>query len=171
MAIADEFELVVAACDDEGKSFFAEADGTATLDVPGAFEAAFLWETDGIVSLPAKIGRTPKDMTFPAPGASKVGVFRFPARSAGKLDVAASGTEDADTGIGGEPDMHRSDTIDYEIILSGKVDIELPGGQVRTLRPGSILVMAGAPHAWRNRYDEDCTYFGVVVGANAPAGS
>ncbi|MEV0685288.1 cupin domain-containing protein [Nocardia sp. NPDC050378] len=170
MAIADEFELVIAAVDADGKSYFAEAGEPAVRVVPGAFEGAFVWETDGIVSLPLQIGGAPRDMDFPGPGGSKLGLFRFPARSAGKLDVKATGTKDAETGVGGEADMHRTDTIDYEIILSGKVDIELPGGQVRTLKPGSVLIMAGAPHAWRNHYDEDCTYAAVVVGAYQPAG-
>ena len=66
--------------------------------------------------------------------------------------------------------MHQTDSVDYEIVLSGRVDIELPGGQVRTLRPGSLLAMADVPHAWKNHYDEDCFYMGVVVGAT-PAGS
>lgn len=171
MAIADEFELIVAAVDEDGKSYFADAgqpsDG-ATLAVSGVFEGAFVWETDGIVSLPSDIGSAPSSMTFPGPGGSKLGLFRFPAHSAGKMDVATA-TTDTDTGMDGETDMHRTDTIDYEIILSGKVDIALPGGQVRTLKPGSILIMAGAPHAWRNHYDEDCTYVAVVVGATPPA--
>ncbi|NGP09465.1 cupin domain-containing protein [Rhodococcus sp. 14C212] len=168
MAIANEFELIIAAVDADGKSYFAEAGEPAALEVPGAIDGAFVWETDGIVSLPLQIGGAPSGMTFPGPGGSKLGLFRFPAHSAGKLDMAAAGTKDAETGVGGEADMHRTDTIDYEIILSGKVDIELPGGQVRTLKPGSVLIMAGAPHAWRNHYDEDCTYVAVVVGAHPP---
>jgi hypothetical protein len=46
-------------------------------------------------------------------------------------------------------------------------DGELPGGQVRIPQPGSLLVMAGVPHAWKNHYDEDCFYMGVVVGATS----
>jgi quercetin dioxygenase-like cupin family protein len=61
--------------------------------------------------------------------------------------------------------MHQTDTMDYEVILSGKVDIELPGGQSRTLKAGSMLVIAGVPHAWKNPYDEDCVYALVLVGA------
>ncbi|MFI5627006.1 cupin domain-containing protein [Nocardioides sp. NPDC051685] len=168
MAIASEFELVVAACDADGKSHFIEAGSPATMEIPGALDGAFLWSTGGVASLPTSIGAAPADMSFPGPGGSNLGVFRFPARSAGKLDVAALDRDDVEGDAHGDAGMHRTDTIDYEIIISGKVDIELPGGQVRTLSPGSILVMAGAPHAWRNHYDEDCTYVAVVVGANAP---
>ena len=47
------------------------------------------------------------------------------------------------TGDDGDPAMHASDTIDYEVVISGKVDLELPGGKKRTLGPGDLLVMAG----------------------------
>jgi hypothetical protein len=60
--------------------------------------------------------------------------------------------------------MHRSDTIDYEVIISGRVDIELGSGEVRTLVSGSCLVMGGAMHAWNNRYDEACLYAAIMVG-------
>ena len=43
--------------------------------------------------------------------------------------------------------MHSHDTIDYEIVLSGKIDIVLQGNQRRTLKAGDILVMGGLPHA------------------------
>ena len=169
MAVADEFDLVVAVVDADGNSYFAEAGPPATMEIPESLDGAFLWSTGGVVSLPTNIGAAPADMSFPPPGGSNLGIFRFPARSAGKLDVSALDRDDVQGDPHGDAGMHRTDTIDYEIIISGKVDIELPGGQVRTLSPGSILVMAGAPHAWRNHYDEDCTYVAVVVGANPPA--
>jgi hypothetical protein len=168
MAISSEFNLVIAACDADGGAHFIEAGEAATFEVPGAIDAAYFWGTDDIVSLPAKIGAAPSDISFPGPGGSKLSVLRFPAHSAGKLDSDDVGTPDTETGIGGEADMHRSNTIDYDIILSGKVDIVLAGGQVRTLTPGSILIMAGAPHAWRNHYDEDCTFVTVLLGAEPP---
>lgn len=166
MAVANEFEVVVVACDADGTARFVETGPGATLEVAGAVDAAFLWGTPAIASLPDQIGGPPLDMSFPGPGGSKVGIIRFPAHSAGEFAVSDAGVDADDTDIGGEPDMHRSDSIDYQIILSGKVDIVLPGGHSRTLTPGSLLIMAGAPHAWRNRYDQDCTYLAVVLGAH-----
>jgi quercetin dioxygenase-like cupin family protein len=66
----------------------------------------------------------------------------------------------------GNPALHQSDIIDYEMILSGKIDIVLETGERRTLTAGSYLVMAGIMHAWENRYDEACVYAAVGVGAN-----
>jgi hypothetical protein len=159
--------VVVATCDADGTARFIEAGPAATLEVAGAVDAAYVWGTPAIASLPDQIGAPPLDMGFPGPGGSKLGIMRFPAHSAGEFAVTDAGVDTAaGIGDGGEPDMHRSDTIDYEIILSGKVDIVLPGGHSRTLKSGSILIMAGAPHAWRNHYDEDCTYIAVVLGAH-----
>ena len=42
--------------------------------------------------------------------------------------------------------------------------IVLDSGEVRTLSAGSMVVMAGANHAWQNRYDEPCIMATVVVG-------
>jgi len=166
MSITDEFNVVIAATGADGQPCFIEAGPPATINMPGIVEGAFFWACDEVAELPERIGAAPKTMsTFPGPGGSRFGIFRFPARSAGKLDVNHSTAGEVKGGAGGDASMHQTDSIDYEVILSGKVDIELPGGQVRTLRPGSLLVMGGVAHAWKNHYDEPCVYAAVVVGA------
>lgn len=168
MSIANEVKLVVAATDEHGVSRFFEPgppEDAATRTRPGVSEAAWLWEIMGQASLPDNIGAPAKDMLFPAPSGCKVGIFRFAARSAGNFN--ADGMPGASVVGDVDPDIHASQTVDVEIILSGKVDIALPNGEVRVLTPGSVLVMAGAPHAWRNHYDEDCTFVGVVLGAGS----
>ncbi len=162
----DKFNLVVAATKPDGEVDFIEAGAPATIKVPGAIDGAWYWEVAGGHSL-ANIGGVPDSVGIAGPNGSTFGVMCFPANSAGKLDLAtsdASGVEhDAE---GGDPSMHTTRSIDYEVVISGKVDIELPGGKVRTLEPGSLLVMAGVPHAWKNHYDEDCVYIAVTVGFN-----
>jgi quercetin dioxygenase-like cupin family protein len=45
--------------------------------------------------------------------------------------------------------MHRTETLDYAIILSGEVDMTLDGGSVvRKLTAGDIVVQRGTSHAW-----------------------
>jgi hypothetical protein len=161
-----EYPLVVAAPGEDGKPTFVEPEHTPpALVIPEAYEGATFWEVKGVAELPERIGGVPERRpSFPAPGGSRFGIGCFPARSAGKLDMV--GRPDVEAGADGDPSMHQSDTIDYEVILSGKIDIELPGGQSRTLSPGSFLVLAGVPHAWKNPYDEDCVYALVLVGAH-----
>jgi quercetin dioxygenase-like cupin family protein len=46
--------------------------------------------------------------------------------------------------------MHRSNSIDYGIVLSGALELELDGGDVARLGPGDIVVQRGTNHLWRN---------------------
>ena len=161
-------DVVVAAPGKDGKGTFIEISPPARHVVPGAVEAVFFWGSPDIPALPHKIGEVPADVGFPLPGGTKFGLICFPANSAGKLDVSRGYdvTADVDPSDRG---MHRSDTIDYEVIISGKVDIVLDSGEVRTLGPGSCLVMGGVMHAWRNHYDQPCIYAAITVGATPPA--
>lgn len=47
------------------------------------------------------------------------------------------------------PVMHRTETLDYAIILSGEMELSLDGGQVETLKAGDIVIQRGTNHAWR----------------------
>jgi quercetin dioxygenase-like cupin family protein len=46
--------------------------------------------------------------------------------------------------------MHRSNSIDYGIVLSGALELELEGGDKTRLGPGDIVVQRGTNHLWRN---------------------
>ena len=46
--------------------------------------------------------------------------------------------------------MHRSSSIDYGIVISGAVELELDNRVFKTLGPGDIIVQRGTIHKWRN---------------------
>jgi quercetin dioxygenase-like cupin family protein len=46
---------------------------------------------------------------------------------------------------------HRTETMDYSIVLSGEIDVEFDSGQVVTMKQGDIIVMRGVTHAWKNK--------------------
>jgi mannose-6-phosphate isomerase-like protein (cupin superfamily) len=161
-----EFRLVVAGPSESGEPDFLEVGDPATFSMPGVAEGAFYWAVEGGHSSD-NIGKPPSRVELAGPNGSTFGVSSFPARSAGnELDPEQLDPSMSSTGDDGNPNMHASDTIDYEVVISGKVDLELPGGKVRTLGPGDLLVMAGVPHAWKNPYDEDCVYLVVTIGYN-----
>jgi hypothetical protein len=153
----NKIHVVVAAMGEDGEPHFVDVTDAARNNIPGAVESAFFWESAGIPDLPGSIGQTPADISFPLPGGSKFGLVCFPAHSAGKLDLRGHGPSDL-VAAHEDPAMHKSKTIDYEVIISGKIDIVLPNGESRTLTPGSCLVMGGVTHAWKNHYDEPCIY-------------
>jgi mannose-6-phosphate isomerase-like protein (cupin superfamily) len=60
--------------------------------------------------------------------------------------------------------MHATDTVDYDIIMSGQITMELEDGCEVTLGPGDILIQTGTRHAWHNRGTEPCVLYNVLVG-------
>ena len=51
---------------------------------------------------------------------------------------------------GEESPMHRTNSIDYGIILEGEVELELDDGVKKTIGAGDIIVQRGTIHLWRN---------------------
>lgn len=49
------------------------------------------------------------------------------------------------------PFRHRTETVDYVVILSGEIDLELDGDEVVHLKAGDTLVQRGGIHTWMNR--------------------
>jgi quercetin dioxygenase-like cupin family protein len=49
---------------------------------------------------------------------------------------------------GGTKFMHRTETLDYAILLSGECDLELDDGKTVHMKPGDICVQRGTMHAW-----------------------
>ena len=51
---------------------------------------------------------------------------------------------------GNHPHMHRTETIDYVIVMSGEIDMEMDDSTVK-LKAGDVMVQRGTHHAWINR--------------------
>lgn len=64
------------------------------------------------------------------------------------------------------PGMHTTDSIDYVLVVSGEVTLELDDGEQTVLRAGDAVVQNGTRHAWRNHGTETCTIVGVAIGAD-----
>lgn len=64
--------------------------------------------------------------------------------------------------------MHRTETLDYAILLSGECDLELDDGATVHMKPGDIAVQRGTMHAWVNNGPQPCVFAFVLIDA-APA--
>ena len=51
---------------------------------------------------------------------------------------------------GHTPLMHRTQSLDYGIVLEGTVEMELDSGEVHVLHRGDVAVQRATMHAWRN---------------------
>jgi mannose-6-phosphate isomerase-like protein (cupin superfamily) len=77
-------------------------------------------------------------------------VFENIAASDAKLDEAR------------HPSFHRTETIDFGIILSGEIVLLMDEGET-TVGPGEIVVQRGTNHGWANRTNEPCRVVFVLI--------
>ena len=61
--------------------------------------------------------------------------------------------------------MHRTETCDYAILLSGECDLELDDGKTVRMKAGDICVQRGTMHAWVNRGNEPAVFAFVLIDA------
>ena len=62
------------------------------------------------------------------------------------------------------PRNHRTDSIDYAVVMSGEIDMELDDSVVH-LKAGDVLVQRGTIHNWVNRGTEPCVMAFVLIDA------
>jgi mannose-6-phosphate isomerase-like protein (cupin superfamily) len=161
----------------KGKAVFASdtvVDGITVAMAPGV-EFHRLWCGDTPPTFPDAGAPRPGHGYFPPLGGFRFGLFTIPPSSViapSGLDMAAALAE-AEAKLPGmlavlekdDPAMHRTDTIDYEYVVSGEVWLELDDGAEVHLRAGDTVVQNGTRHAWRNKSDEPCTMVVCLVGA------
>jgi len=72
---------------------------------------------------------------------------------------------------GVSPRNHRTDSIDYAVVMSGEIDMELDAGSVH-LKAGDVLVQRGTIHNWVNKGKEPCIIaFTLISAKSVSAGS
>jgi quercetin dioxygenase-like cupin family protein len=67
-------------------------------------------------------------------------------------------------GPGVERRMHRTDSIDYAVVMSGEIDMELDNSTVH-LKAGDVLVQRGTIHNWVNRGTAPCQIAFILIAA------
>jgi mannose-6-phosphate isomerase-like protein (cupin superfamily) len=70
----------------------------------------------------------------------------------------------ASTGHAGAPHplMHRTETVDYGVVIEGEITLVLDRGEVQ-LKPGSVVVQRGTNHAWANRSGKPCRMLFMLI--------
>jgi len=63
------------------------------------------------------------------------------------------------------PRVHRTDSLDYAVIMSGEIDMELETGDITHLKAGDVVVQRGTVHNWINRGPEPCVIAFVLIAA------
>jgi quercetin dioxygenase-like cupin family protein len=110
---------------------------------------------------------TDDTMLFPLPGAGGAAAFTLVWTTAG---LPVNNDDDADgrdrpVGLtlpggtvlrivdllpGKHSAMHRTNSLDYGIVMSGEIELELDDGAITRVEAGAVVVQRGTIHAWRN---------------------
>ena len=69
-------------------------------------------------------------------------------------------------GPGVAPRNHRTDSIDFAVVMSGEIDMQLDDTEVH-LKAGDVLVQRGTIHNWVNRGSEPCVIAFTLVSAKS----
>ena len=140
-------------------------------DVGGLFE---IWNTDGdAIDTTDSIDRADTDIILSPPNnGSKFRYFQInPTPEGVPMELMQEIAADAFERIGAahhridtskHPAMHKTDTIDYIILLKGDVTLILDEEEVR-LEPHDVVVQRGTNHAWVNNGTEPALLIAVLI--------
>jgi len=181
--MAESIRRVVTGHNNEGKAVFindGEPARSVTFDALSGLEFYELWATEDTPSIPvAQDDPTLQMSSFvPASTGSRFRIVRFPSGlelekmiEAGfdpvafRQEYAAKIPGLAETHELDNPGMHTTDTIDYGIVISGEIYLELDDGKEVHLKAGDCIVQNGTRHGWRNRSNEGCLVAFIMIGA------
>lgn len=111
--------------------------------------STLVWSSDR-TPVDIAIGEKIEDMgarilgTAPPPNGTRFCVIDFPAGAPGR--------------------MHRTETIDYVLVLSGEIDMDMDNSTVK-LKAGDILIQRGTNHSWVNRSGQPARVAFVLIDA------
>jgi mannose-6-phosphate isomerase-like protein (cupin superfamily) len=169
---------VVTGHDSNGKAVFASDEQVDPLTlklIPGA-EFHRLWGADLAPTFPDDGGPTAQPSYFPPVGGYRFALFSVAPGTRSipadlDLEAALAEMEEKLPGLVAylEPDnpgMHTTDTIDFEVVLSGEVILELDDGAEKVLGPGDTVVQNGTRHRWSNRGTQPAVLAVFLIGAH-----
>ena len=131
-----------------------KADGEATVLIDELLQDAVSFRPGATV---CNIWSTPlpADNDDPADGAKQIVGTAMKGRSVFRVIEYAPGVA---------PRNHRTDSIDYAVVLSGEITMEIDREMV-SLRAGDVLVQRGTIHNWVNSGNAPCTIVFVLIDA------
>jgi mannose-6-phosphate isomerase-like protein (cupin superfamily) len=164
---------IVTGHDARGKAVFASDAAVEPIEFGAGGAYHVLWGADAPARFPDDGSPPAWSAPFPPVGGHRFLLLTLPTGStrdsedeelASFLAVSLGDVMERD-----EPGMHRTATIDFEVVLSGKIGLELDDGAEVVLGPGDVVVQNGTRHRWHNRGSGPATMAVVVIGAHHDA--
>ena len=172
---------VVTANDEQGRSYLCEdGESPAVRLVPErpGYRITNLWRTD---SSPAEI-HAPDTIRLhqgvaPPPYGTVLRILDIPAEPSDPQELQKAlnatfsrmyGDAHRDVQPGEHPGMHRTDSVDYALMLEGELTAIMDKEET-VLRAGDVLIQRGTNHAWANRSGKPARIaFVLVAGSDQP---
>jgi mannose-6-phosphate isomerase-like protein (cupin superfamily) len=160
----------------EGKSIIVADESVPALTValaPG-LECFPIWGSDRPVDLPHDGTKPATAGWFPPERGFRFTILTIPpdGESAPPADLKAALAEASEKLPGmieavdaNHPHMHATDTIDFVVVLSGSLCLEVDDGKEVKLSQGDSVIQNGARHAWHNRSSTPCQIVSATIGA------
>jgi quercetin dioxygenase-like cupin family protein len=128
----NKIRRVVTGHNSEGEAIFASDNHFETVVIPSGDAAmATIWTTTTV----------PADLNDETDGRN---------RDAGTTLKGGSVIRVVDMLPNASSPMHRTSSIDYGIVMSGTIELELDNNVFKTMKAGDIIVQRGTIHMWRN---------------------
>jgi quercetin dioxygenase-like cupin family protein len=140
-------QRVVTGHDQDGRAAFRSEDFSPTKMIPTG-DAAFLllWTTE----------KVPADNNDETDGRD---------RDVGTTLTGGSAFRIVDMLPGQQSPMHRTNSIDYGIVMKGEIELELEDGRKKTIGENGVIVQRGTNHLWRNASDKVCRIAFILIEA------
>ena len=106
----------------------------------------------------------------PTPNGTIFRVVEIPPESGSKIDTEetfrqlGSGNKPTSEDQEKHPTMHKTNSIDYLVVISGEMWMVMEEGEV-LLKAGDCIVQRGTNHAWANRSGRPCRMLFVLIDA------
>jgi hypothetical protein len=168
-----------------GKSAFTHVEEVEPLDVSTTSKWWLVWGWDEIPELPHsdRAEYLPQSL-FPPPGGLRVWAQRIAGGTPLEPEEKRLSAEEAIARLragdppgswyddpAGRPGMHRTDTIDVAVVVSGNVTTVADDGTKVVLGPGDVYIQNGALHSWETDPDNPAHVVFILVGAERASGS
>jgi len=76
--------------------------------------------------------------------------------------ISAAGASTHAGGNAPHPFMHRTESIDYGLVLEGEITLIVDKGET-VVRAGDIVIQKGTNHAWANRSNRNCRIAFILI--------
>jgi quercetin dioxygenase-like cupin family protein len=101
-------------------------------------------------------GASPAPLTATEPEPIREGELMGPPEAGTRVRIV-------DMPPGTRSPMHRTESVDYGVVLAGEITLVLDDGSATTVGAGELVVQRGTDHAWENRSEQSVRVLFVLV--------